>query len=91
MGQNLGSEQKGLWSMAIIINNQFDKFCDELKILVFFFLQEPHEGVVFLFCQVIDPIAPRYTALLKEHVVPVFIPEADEEMKECPLHPKVCF
>ncbi|PFX18452.1 Bifunctional glutamate/proline--tRNA ligase [Stylophora pistillata] len=38
--------------------------------------------------KVIDPIAPRYTALSKSGVVPVFIPEAKEEMKECPLHPK---
>ena len=37
----------------------------------------------------IDPIAPRYTALLKNEVVPVFIPEAEEKMEECPLHPKV--
>ena len=41
------------------------------------------------FAQVIDPIAPRYTALQKDEMVPVFIPEAQEDMKECPLHPKV--
>ncbi|KAJ7378547.1 Bifunctional glutamate/proline--tRNA ligase [Desmophyllum pertusum] len=38
--------------------------------------------------KVIDPIAPRYTALRKNEVVPVFIPEAKEEVKDCPLHPK---
>ncbi|RMX52849.1 hypothetical protein pdam_00011314 [Pocillopora damicornis] len=38
--------------------------------------------------KVIDPIAPRYTALSKSDVVPVYIPEAQEEMKLCPLHPK---
>ena len=27
---------------------------------------------------------------MKDQVVPVFISEAKEEMKECPLHPKVC-
>ena len=42
-------------------------------------------------CQVIDPVAPRYTALQKDEMVPIFIPDAKEEMKECPLHPKVCF
>ncbi|XP_053794440.1 bifunctional glutamate/proline--tRNA ligase isoform X2 [Vidua chalybeata] len=38
--------------------------------------------------KVIDPVAPRYTALLKEAVVPVNIPEAQEEMKEVAKHPK---
>ncbi|KAK2561535.1 Bifunctional glutamate/proline--tRNA ligase [Acropora cervicornis] len=42
----------------------------------------------FIVLQVIDPIAPRYTALQKDEMVPVFIPEAQEDMKECPLHPK---
>ena len=40
--------------------------------------------------QVIDPVAPRYTALQKDEMVPIFIPEATEEVKQCPLHPKVC-
>ena len=35
-------------------------------------------------------MAPRYTALQKDEMVPIFIPEATEEVKECPLHPKVC-
>ncbi|XP_065535928.1 bifunctional glutamate/proline--tRNA ligase isoform X4 [Lathamus discolor] len=38
--------------------------------------------------KVIDPVAPRYTALLKDTVVPVNIPEAQEEMKEVAKHPK---
>ncbi|XP_075563464.1 bifunctional glutamate/proline--tRNA ligase [Pelecanus crispus] len=38
--------------------------------------------------KVIDPVAPRYTALLKDAVVPVNIPEAEEEMKEVAKHPK---
>ena len=39
--------------------------------------------------QVIDPVAPRYVALLKKEVVPVNVPEAQEEMKEVAKHPKV--
>uniref|UniRef100_A0A8C1FWF5 Bifunctional glutamate/proline--tRNA ligase n=1 Tax=Cyprinus carpio TaxID=7962 RepID=A0A8C1FWF5_CYPCA len=38
--------------------------------------------------KVIDPIAPRYTALLNSQVVPVCISEAKEEMKEVAKHPK---
>ncbi|CAH3119198.1 unnamed protein product [Porites lobata] len=38
--------------------------------------------------KVIDPVAPRYTALQKDEMVPIVIPEATEEVKECPLHPK---
>ncbi|XP_075781329.1 bifunctional glutamate/proline--tRNA ligase isoform X2 [Pelodiscus sinensis] len=38
--------------------------------------------------KVIDPVAPRYTALLKDEVVIVNIPEALEEMKEVAKHPK---
>ncbi|XP_006022406.1 bifunctional glutamate/proline--tRNA ligase isoform X4 [Alligator sinensis] len=38
--------------------------------------------------KVIDPVAPRYTALLKDDVVTVNIPEAVEEMKEVAKHPK---
>ncbi|XP_030413344.1 bifunctional glutamate/proline--tRNA ligase isoform X4 [Gopherus evgoodei] len=38
--------------------------------------------------KVIDPVAPRYTALLKDEVVTVNIPEALEEMKEVAKHPK---
>uniref|UniRef100_A0A8D0GQY5 Glutamyl-prolyl-tRNA synthetase 1 n=1 Tax=Sphenodon punctatus TaxID=8508 RepID=A0A8D0GQY5_SPHPU len=37
---------------------------------------------------VIDPVAPRYTALLKDEVITVNIPEAQEEMKEVAKHPK---
>lgn len=39
--------------------------------------------------QVIDPVAPRYVALLKKEVIPVNVPDAQEEMKEVPRHPKV--
>uniref|UniRef100_A0A671YMM7 Bifunctional glutamate/proline--tRNA ligase n=1 Tax=Sparus aurata TaxID=8175 RepID=A0A671YMM7_SPAAU len=38
--------------------------------------------------KVIDPVAPRYTALSGSYVVPVSIPEAAEEMKEVAKHPK---
>ncbi|KAM7423657.1 hypothetical protein PAMA_000151 [Pampus argenteus] len=38
--------------------------------------------------KVIDPVAPRYTALSNSYVVPVSIPEATEEMKEVVKHPK---
>ncbi|XP_004613070.2 bifunctional glutamate/proline--tRNA ligase isoform X2 [Sorex araneus] len=38
--------------------------------------------------KVIDPVAPRFVALLKREVVPVNIPEAREEMKEVAKHPK---
>uniref|UniRef100_A0A9L0RM17 Bifunctional glutamate/proline--tRNA ligase n=1 Tax=Equus caballus TaxID=9796 RepID=A0A9L0RM17_HORSE len=38
--------------------------------------------------KVIDPVAPRYVALLKKEVVLVNVPEAQEEMKEVAKHPK---
>ncbi|KAJ8289165.1 hypothetical protein COCON_G00018240 [Conger conger] len=38
--------------------------------------------------KVIDPVAPRYTALLGSNVVPVSVPMASEEMKEVAKHPK---
>ncbi|XP_051797807.1 bifunctional glutamate/proline--tRNA ligase isoform X2 [Acanthochromis polyacanthus] len=38
--------------------------------------------------KVIDPVAPRYTALSSSYVVPVSVPEAVEEMKEVAKHPK---
>ncbi|XP_075060370.1 bifunctional glutamate/proline--tRNA ligase isoform X4 [Mixophyes fleayi] len=38
--------------------------------------------------KVIDPIAPRYSALLKSQVVPVNIPEAEEGVTEVAKHPK---
>ncbi|XP_062980145.1 bifunctional glutamate/proline--tRNA ligase isoform X2 [Elgaria multicarinata webbii] len=38
--------------------------------------------------KVIDPVAARYTALLKDDVVTVNIPEAKEEAKEVAKHPK---
>ncbi|XP_063040031.1 bifunctional glutamate/proline--tRNA ligase [Engraulis encrasicolus] len=38
--------------------------------------------------KVIDPVAPRFTALAESQVVPITIPEAKEEMKEAAKHPK---
>ncbi|KAM3625961.1 uncharacterized protein V6R79_020421 [Siganus canaliculatus] len=38
--------------------------------------------------KVIDPVAPRYTALSSSYVVPVSVLEATEEMKEVARHPK---
>ncbi|XP_061670790.1 bifunctional glutamate/proline--tRNA ligase isoform X2 [Syngnathoides biaculeatus] len=38
--------------------------------------------------KVIDPVAPRYTALSSSYVVPVSVPEATEDMKEVAKHPK---
>lgn len=38
--------------------------------------------------KVIDPVAPRYTALLSSQVVLVHVSEAKEEMKEVAKHPK---
>uniref|UniRef100_A0A3B4BK04 Uncharacterized protein n=1 Tax=Periophthalmus magnuspinnatus TaxID=409849 RepID=A0A3B4BK04_9GOBI len=38
--------------------------------------------------KVIDPVAPRYTALSSSYVVPVSIPGATEEKKEIAKHPK---
>uniref|UniRef100_A0A1A8L4V1 Bifunctional glutamate/proline--tRNA ligase n=1 Tax=Nothobranchius pienaari TaxID=704102 RepID=A0A1A8L4V1_9TELE len=38
--------------------------------------------------KVIDPVAPRYTALSSSYMVPVSVPEASEEMKEVAKHPK---
>lgn len=38
--------------------------------------------------KVIDPVAPRYTALSNSYVVPVSIPEAKEGKKEVAKHPK---
>lgn len=36
----------------------------------------------------IDPISPRYTALLANEAVPFLLPGATEETKLCPRHPK---
>ncbi|XP_053488501.1 bifunctional glutamate/proline--tRNA ligase [Ictalurus furcatus] len=38
--------------------------------------------------KVIDPVAPRYSALLSSQVVPISISDAKEEMKEVAKHPK---
>ena len=49
--------------------------------------------VLYILCvcvfQVIDPVAPRYTALSKSYVVPVAVSDAVEEMKMAAKHPKV--
>lgn len=39
--------------------------------------------------QVIDPVVPRYTALLKDEVVPVNVKGASVGVKQVPKHPKV--
>lgn len=41
--------------------------------------------------QVIDPIAPRYTALEKDCIVPLTLEGAKVEYKTIPKHPKVCY
>ncbi|XP_075451697.1 bifunctional glutamate/proline--tRNA ligase isoform X1 [Ascaphus truei] len=38
--------------------------------------------------KVIDPVAARYTALLKDQVITVNVPEAEEGVKEVAKHPK---
>ncbi|XP_070694452.1 bifunctional glutamate/proline--tRNA ligase isoform X2 [Pempheris klunzingeri] len=38
--------------------------------------------------KVIDPVAPRYTALSSSYAVPVSVPEAAEETKDVAKHPK---
>ncbi|XP_033961262.1 bifunctional glutamate/proline--tRNA ligase isoform X1 [Pseudochaenichthys georgianus] len=38
--------------------------------------------------KIIDPVAPRFTALSSSYVVPVTVSEAKEEMKEMAKHPK---
>ncbi|KAM9465725.1 bifunctional glutamate/proline--tRNA ligase [Clarias gariepinus] len=38
--------------------------------------------------KVIDPVAPRYSALLSSQVVPITLSDAKEEMKEVAKHPK---
>ncbi|KAG7277462.1 hypothetical protein CRUP_022550, partial [Coryphaenoides rupestris] len=42
----------------------------------------------FIAAQVIDPVAPRYTALSKSYVVPVSVSDVVEEMKKAAKHPK---
>lgn len=58
------------------------------KILVCFLCFSP-SCVSYCLRQVIDPVAPRYTALSSSYAVPVSIPEAKEEMNEVAKHPKV--
>lgn len=42
----------------------------------------------FFFTQVIDPIAPRYTALESYDTVPVLVKNVKSEKLEVPKHPK---
>jgi len=39
--------------------------------------------------KVIDPIVPRYTALLKSDMVPIHLEGASDATKMCNKHPKV--
>ena len=39
--------------------------------------------------KVIDPVAPRYTALLKDDMVPIYLEGATDATKPCNKHPKV--
>lgn len=39
--------------------------------------------------KVIDPIAPRFTALLKDDVIPVTVNGATEKVEQVQKHPKV--
>ena len=43
-----------------------------------------------LIIKVIDPVAPRYFALLRKGVVPVYVEGAQESSQKQPKHPKVC-
>ena len=43
-----------------------------------------------LIIKVIDPVAPRYFALLRKDVVPVYVEGAQESSQKQPKHPKVC-
>ena len=47
------------------------------------------EHFINLVTQVIEPISPRYMALLKSEVVPLTVAGAMEERKMVPKHPKV--
>ena len=43
-----------------------------------------------LIIKVIDPVAPRYFALLRKGIVPVYVEGAQESSQQQPKHPKVC-
>lgn len=66
-----------------------------MSVLLAFFCFVFLTSFLFLFVwQVIDPVAPRYTALSSSYTVPVSVSDAKEEMKEVAKHPKVsvgCF
>ena len=73
------------WDKIWALNKKVCNWCDS-----FFSVRSIRFMDRVFVSQVIDPVAPRYTALQKDEMVPIFIPEATEEVKECPLHPKVC-
>ena len=73
------------WDKIWALNKKVCNCCD-----LFFSVRSIRFMDLVFVLQVIDPVAPRYTALQKDEMVPIFIPEATEEVKECPLHPKVC-
>ena len=73
------------WDKIWALNKKVCNCCD-----LFFSVRSILFMDLVFVLQVIDPVAPRYTALQKDEMVPIFIPEATEEVKECPLHPKVC-
>ena len=73
------------WDKIWALNKKVCNCCD-----LFFGVRGVRFMDLIFVSQVIDPVAPRYTALQKDEMVPIFIPEATEEVKECPLHPKVC-
>ena len=73
------------WDKIWALNKKVCNCCD-----LFLSLRSIRFMDLVFVLQVIDPVAPRYTALQKDEMVPIFIPKATEEVKECPLHPKVC-
>jgi len=40
--------------------------------------------------KMIDPVAPRFNALLKDEVIPVNVKGVSESSSKYPKHPKVC-
>lgn len=50
--------------------------------------KESFESIKLIVLQVIDPIAPRYTALDGKDTVPVLLPGVKEEKLNVPKHPK---
>lgn len=59
--------------------------------IAFYISYNQYKAFLQLSSQVIDPVVPRYTALLKSNVVPLNVAGAVLEAKEVPKHPKVCW